>query len=84
MESAGLRVRPLERQHAWRAAEIRIEHYHRTKRPLSLGDCVLLASTADGERLATADRHVLDAAQAEGIDWIALPDSRGRRHTPRV
>lgn len=83
VESAGLRIRPLQEQHAWRACAIRVNRYHRTERSLSLGDCLLLGSTADGERLATADPHVLDTAQAEGIAWIALPDSRGRRHTPR-
>jgi PIN domain nuclease of toxin-antitoxin system len=82
-EAANLRVRPLEEDQAWRAAALRVTHYHATKRPLSLADCLLLASTGRDERVATADPHVLDTAEAEGIDWIALPDSRGRRHEPR-
>jgi PIN domain nuclease of toxin-antitoxin system len=80
--STDLRVRPAERVHAWRAAELRAKHYHRTRRPLSLGDCLLLAMTDQEDRLATADPHVLTAASEEQIGWIALPDSRGRRHTP--
>lgn len=80
-QSANLRVRTVEAHHAWRAAELRVKHYHRTKRPLSLGDCLLLASVAEGERVATSDPHVLDTAGQEDIDWTALADSRGRRHT---
>jgi uncharacterized protein with PIN domain len=82
-QSADVRVRPVGEADAWRAAALRIAHYHRTTCPLSLGDCMLLAATGDGERLATADRHVLDVARSEGIPWIALPDSTGNRHAPR-
>jgi PIN domain nuclease of toxin-antitoxin system len=82
-QSTDLRVRAAERPHAWRAAELRTKHYHRTRRPLSLGDCLLLAMSDQTDRLATADPHVLATAHEEQIDWIALEDSRGRRHTPR-
>jgi uncharacterized protein with PIN domain len=78
-----LQIRALEREHAWCAARLRIEHYHRTRRPLSLGDCLLLAAVGKDERVATADPHVLDTAEAERIAWVALPDSRGRRHKPK-
>jgi uncharacterized protein with PIN domain len=80
-QSTDLRVRAAEHTHAWRAAELRIKHYHRTRRPLSLGDCLLLAMTSQQDRLATADPHVLATASEERIGWIALADSRGRRHT---
>lgn len=75
-------MRPAERLHAWRAAELRVKHYHRTRRPLSLGDCLLLAMTNQQDRLATSDPHVLAAAEEGRIAWIALADSRGRRYTP--
>jgi predicted nucleic acid-binding protein len=81
-QSTDLHIRPAERAHVWRAAELRVTHYHRTRRPLSLGDCLLLAMTSQGDRLATADPHLLMTANEEQIGWIALPDSRGRRHTP--
>ncbi len=81
-QSTNLRVRPAERPHAWRAAQLRAEHYHRTRRPLSLGDCLLLAMADDADQLATSDPHVLDTAAAERIRWIALPDSQGVRHAP--
>ncbi len=82
-QSTDLHVRAAERPHAWRAAELRVKHYHRTRRPLSLGDCLLLAMTGVQDTLASADSHVLAVANEERIAWIALPDSRGRRHPPR-
>jgi uncharacterized protein with PIN domain len=81
-QSTDLHVRPAERAHAWRAAELRTTHYHRTRRPLSLGDCLLLAMTGQEDRLATSDPYVLRTAGEEQIGWIALRDSRGRRHAP--
>ncbi len=80
-QSIDLHVRAAEPSHAWRAAELRVKHYHRTRRPLSLGDCLLLAMTNDHDQLATADPHVLATAGEEQVAWIALPDSQGRRYT---
>ncbi len=81
-QSTALHIRDTRREDAWWAAEIRVAGYHRTRCPLSLGDCLLLAMTGPGERLATSDLHVLATAQARGIGWIALPDSSGQRHDP--
>jgi PIN domain nuclease of toxin-antitoxin system len=64
---------------AWRAAEIRSTHYHRTRCPLSLADAVLIASAGNDGRVASSDRHVLHVAVSEGVAVTALPDSRGRR-----
>jgi predicted nucleic acid-binding protein len=64
---------------AWRAAELRIRHYHRKDRPLSLADCFLLAHAAAGESLATADPPLAAAARTEGIEVIALPDRADSR-----
>lgn len=81
-QSIDLNVRVAERVHAWHAAGLRSKHYHRTRRPLSLADCMLLAMTGEEDRLATADPHVLDTAADERLGWIALADSHGRRHAP--
>jgi uncharacterized protein with PIN domain len=81
-QSVDLQVRAAERTHAWRAAKLRVAHYHRTHRPLSLGDCLLLAMVGEHDRLATSDPHVLMTASEESIGWIALADSRGHRHSP--
>lgn len=64
---------PLDSTVARRAAGIRATHYHRSSRPISLADAVLLASAKPGDRIATADPDVLAVAKAEGIGSIALP-----------
>jgi PIN domain nuclease of toxin-antitoxin system len=81
-QSTDLRVQATERAHGWRAAELRVKHYHRTHRPLSLGDCLLLAMATGEDHVATADPHVLATAEEEQIKWIALEDSQGLRHIP--
>lgn len=60
------------------SASLRARHYHRTRSPLSLADCVLLAA-ASGASLATADPPLARAARAERIEIHPLQDSRGRR-----
>lgn len=62
------------------AGGIRARSYHRSAIRVSLADCVALATAlVHGERLATADAHLLRAAVAEGCAVAALPDSKGRR-----
>jgi predicted nucleic acid-binding protein len=58
---------------ARRAAEIRARHYHRSSRPISLADAILIASATPGTRIATADPDVLAVAQAEGLESVVLP-----------
>ena len=58
---------------ARRAAEIRAKHYHRSSRPISLADAVLIASASPGDRIATADAGVLAVAKAEQLDSVRLP-----------
>jgi predicted nucleic acid-binding protein len=65
---------PVDAASARRAAGIRTGHYHRSRRPISLADAVLIASADRGDRIATADRDVLAVADAEGIETIALPE----------
>ncbi len=74
-----LEVMPVSSSEAWRAAEIRIAHYHRISCPVSLADVVLIACAGPGWRIATSDSHVLRIARREEIDVIPLPDSQGRR-----
>jgi predicted nucleic acid-binding protein len=66
--------------HAWLAADLRARHYDRRNRALSLADCFLLAqalTASDG--IATADPVLAEAARAEAVAVVALPDSAGRR-----
>lgn len=58
---------------ARRAAEIRAQYYHRSSRPISLADAVLIASAKRGDRIATADPDVLAVASAEEIGSVELP-----------
>lgn len=58
---------------ARRAAEIRIEHYYRKTRALSLADVILLAAARPTDRLATSDSDVLAVADGLGIETIELP-----------
>jgi predicted nucleic acid-binding protein len=57
---------------AWRAAELRARHYNVRSRPVSLPDCMLIASAASGDRVATKDQAVLDVARAEGVAVLPL------------
>jgi len=66
-------ARPLDLSTAQRAAEIRATHYHRSRRPISLADAVLVASTRSDDRLATADPDVLAVSRAEGLQTVELP-----------
>ncbi len=65
---------------AWAGAAIRARRYHRARSPLSLGDCLLLATAASRDgRVRTSDRDLIAAARAEDVEVIPLPDSTGRR-----
>jgi predicted nucleic acid-binding protein len=68
-----LTVVPLDLTVARRAAEIRARHYHRSSRPISLADAVLVGSATLGDRIATADPDVLAVAAAEKLEPVALP-----------
>lgn len=58
---------------ARRAADIRARRYHRTRAPLSLADCILLAATGEEDELATADGPLIRTAEAEGVRVRTLP-----------
>ena len=64
---------PLDSTVARRAAEIRSGHYHRSSRPISLADAVLIGSAKLGDRIATAEPDVLAVAKAEKLESVALP-----------
>lgn len=74
-----LDVLPVGEGAAWRGASLRARHYARDTCEVSLADCVLLASAGEGDAVATSDPSIATVARAEGIDVVALPDTRGRR-----
>jgi PIN domain nuclease of toxin-antitoxin system len=68
---------PVDAELAREAAEIRIEHYRRGTRPLSLADVTLLAAAQPPDRIASSDADVLAVAAELGIETIGLPPSPG-------
>ena len=58
---------------ARRAAEVRTKHYHRSSRPISLADAVLIASAQRDDSIARADPDALAVARAENLKTVALP-----------
>jgi PIN domain nuclease of toxin-antitoxin system len=64
---------------AWRAAELRTRYYDRTRRPLSLADCFLIAAVAADDQIASSDAPLAETAREEGLTVRALPDSTGAR-----
>lgn len=78
--AGGLEVVPVDEGIGRRAGLLHARHYHRTDRPLSLADCVALATALVlDRRLATSDPALLAAAGDEGCTGIALPNSQGER-----
>lgn len=65
------------------AGLLRAAHYHRSRRAVSLADCVVAQAGRRREAtVATADPHLLDLCHAEAIPVIVLPDSAGQRWQP--
>jgi uncharacterized protein with PIN domain len=76
----GLQVTPVDEPTGLRAGELHARHYHRSRRPVSLADCVALATALLlDQRLATSDPALIAAAGDESCSVLALPDARGHR-----
>jgi predicted nucleic acid-binding protein len=73
-------VVPVDEEIGRLAGILRSRHWSRDRRPVSLADCVVLATgIVHQEPIATADAALIAAARAEGHPVIPLPDSQGRR-----
>ncbi len=65
------------------AAILRVRHYNRKTCAVSLADCVVAQlARATNTAVVTSDPHLLDLCRDEGIEFIALPDSRGEVWSP--
>lgn len=74
---------PVGEKVAAAAGRLRARHYHRTRRPVSLADCLAAEVARSQQRsLATSDPALLDVCHDEGIAVIVLPGSDDRRWTP--
>jgi len=82
LESGGLQIAVLDADIGTSAGELHAKHYDRKTSPLSMADCVALATAAAlGEPLATSDPPLAAAARAAGVAVVGLPDADGRRPT---
>lgn len=68
-----MKLVPIDEQIARVAADIRARRYHRTRAPVSLADCILLAATGEADSLATADGPLIRVAKAEKAQVRMLP-----------
>lgn len=68
-----IKLIPVDERIARGAADIRARRYHRTRSPVSLADCVLLASADRSDSIATADTPLMRVAEAENIEVTKLP-----------
>jgi predicted nucleic acid-binding protein len=76
--AGGLEVVPVDEDVARLAGALRSRHWETKRRPVSMTDCLVLATAMTvQEPLATADRPLIAAARAEGHPVVALLDSRG-------
>ena len=76
----GLEIVPVDDRIAMLAGSLRARHYHRRVRPISLGDCLALATARFLTlSIATSDAPMAAVARIEGIPVVALPDSNGVR-----
>lgn len=80
LETGGLRLIPVDPVLGALAGRLHARYYDRRTSPLSMADCVVLATAlVRSETLATSDPALATAALAEGVQVAALPDAAGRR-----
>lgn len=79
LAAGGLEVVGVDESVGRLAGRLRADHYDRRQRPISLADCVALATARTLEQpLATSDPALVAVARSEGGEVIGLPDSAGR------
>ncbi len=80
LRAGGLDVVAADEEIGLQAGKLHARLYDRSKCPLSLADCIALATAlALDQSLATSDPALTAAAHGEGVEVIALPDRRGVR-----
>jgi PIN domain nuclease of toxin-antitoxin system len=78
-----IHVTRLDEGCAIEAASLRLRHYHRVRRPVSLADCCAAALALDrGAALVTSDGPLLDLMTDEQGDVLAVPASDGSLWSP--
>jgi PIN domain nuclease of toxin-antitoxin system len=80
LQAGGLGIVDTDDVIALHAGGLRARHYHRQTCPVSLCDCVGLATAQHlGEKLATGDSALASIARAERVPLIPLQNSKGKR-----
>jgi uncharacterized protein with PIN domain len=73
LTAGGLRTAGVDEAIGRRAGALHAAHYHRTRSPLSMADCIALATAVvRDDALATADDPLLAAARAEACATVPL------------
>jgi len=78
--AGGLEVEPVWVPIARSAGGLRATHYDRTDAPVSMSDCICLATALQlNAGVATTDGALARTARLIGVEVIALPNSQGER-----
>jgi predicted nucleic acid-binding protein len=78
LDTLGINFESLSIELADRAGRLRSHHYHRSQRPLSLADCVVLATATElGAALATSDVHLATTCVEVGCQVVEIANSKG-------
>ena len=78
LDTLGLHFEPLSIELADKAGRLRSRHYDRSRRPLSMADCVALATATElRAALATSDVHLAQACVEVGSAVVQVANSKG-------
>lgn len=79
LHAGGLGTIPIDGNLGVEAGRLHARFHDRRTSPLSMADCVALATAMSlDEPLATSDAPLAAAAGAVGVEVLPLPDARGR------
>ena len=78
LDTLGITFQPLSIEVADRAATLRSLHYHRAERPLSMADCVVIATAMiSGASVATSDVHLAITCKKIGCEVVEVANAMG-------
>jgi PIN domain nuclease of toxin-antitoxin system len=79
LDTLGINFEPLSIELADKAARLRSRYYHPSQRPLSMADCVALATAMEsGAALATSDVHLATTCVEVNCPVVEAANSKGR------
>lgn len=82
LDMLAIESHPVSASIADQAGALRAKHYHRTRSPVSMSDCVAAATAAQlGLELATSDQVLADLASTMGVRVIPIANSRAVQPT---